>query len=115
MPVDDSRISGFYALDANERRKVIANCTGITTDEMAAWSNPDSMDADTADRMIENVVGRYSLPVGIGMNFIIDGVPRLIPFCVEESSIVAAASNIAKRAHPCGGTRWTDVSSAEPF
>ncbi len=103
MPVDDSRISGFYALDVNERRKLIGNYTGITADEMTAWSNPDSMDTDTADRMIENVVGRYSLPVGIGMNFLIDDIPRLIPFCVEESSIVAAASNIAKRAHACGG------------
>ena len=103
MPVDDSRISGFYALDANERRKIISERTGISADEMAPWSNPESMDVDTADRMIENVVGRYSLPVGIGMNFLVDGVPRLIPFCVEESSIVAAASNIAKRAHSCGG------------
>ena len=103
MPVDDSRISGFYALDANERREIISERTGISADEMAPWSNPESMDVDTADRMIENVVGRYSLPVGIGMNFLVDGVPRLIPFCVEESSIVAAASNIAKRAHSCGG------------
>ena len=103
MPVDDSRISGFYALDANERRKIISERTGISADEMTPWSNPESMDVDTADRMIENVVGRYSLPVGIGMNFLVDGVPRLIPFCVEESSIVAAASNIAKRSHSCGG------------
>ena len=103
MPVDDSRISGFYALDANERRKIISERTGISADDMTPWSNPDSMDVDTADRMIENVVGRYSLPVGIGMNFLVNGMPRLIPFCVEESSIVAAASNIAKRAHSCGG------------
>ena len=103
MPVDDSRISGFYALDIDERRKIIADYTGIGLEEMSAWSDPDSMNADTADRMIENVVGRYSLPVGIGMNFLVNGIPRLIPFCVEESSIVAAASNIAKRAHPCGG------------
>ena len=103
MPVDDSRISGFYALDANERRKIISERTGISADDMTPWSNPDSMDVETADRMIENVVGRYSLPVGIGMNFLVNGMPRLIPFCVEESSIVAAASNIAKRAHSCGG------------
>ena len=103
MPVDDSRISGFYALDAKERRKIISERTGISADDMTPWSNPDSMDVDTADRMIENVVGRYSLPVGIGMNFLVNGMPRLIPFCVEESSIVAAASNIAKRAHSCGG------------
>ena len=60
MPVDDSRISGFYALDAKERRKIISERTGISADDMTPWSNPDSMDVDTADRMIENVVGRYS-------------------------------------------------------
>ena len=48
MPVDDSRISGFYALDANERRKIISERTGISADDMTPWSNPDSMDVDTA-------------------------------------------------------------------
>ena len=79
MPVDDSRISGFY-VDANERRKIISERIGISADDMTPWSNPDSMDVDTADRMIENVVGRYSLPVGIGMNFLVNGMPKADSF-----------------------------------
>ena len=55
--------------------------------------------------MIENVIGRMALPVGIATNFMVDGHEVLIPFCVEESSIIAAASNMAKRCRPTGGFR----------
>ena len=53
--------------------------------------------------MIENVIGTMSLPVGVATNFIIDGKHYVIPFCLEESSVVAAASNMAKRCHANGG------------
>ena len=53
--------------------------------------------------MIENVIGTYSLPIGVATNFIIDGEHYLIPFVVEEASVVAAASNMAKRCHSNGG------------
>ena len=53
--------------------------------------------------MIENVIGTMSLPVGVATNFVIDGNEYLVPFCVEESSIVAAASNMAKRCLKNGG------------
>jgi hydroxymethylglutaryl-CoA reductase len=55
--------------------------------------------------MIENVIGTMSLPVGVATNFVIDGSPYLIPFCLEESSVVAAASNMAKRCLVKGGFR----------
>lgn len=53
--------------------------------------------------MIENVIGTYSLPIGVATNFIIDGEHYLIPFVLEEPSVVAAASNMAKRCHSKGG------------
>ena len=53
--------------------------------------------------MIENVIGTMSLPVGVAANFVIDGNAYLVPFCAEESSIVAAASNMAKRCLKNGG------------
>ncbi len=56
-----------------------------------------------ADRMIENVIGTMSLPVGVATNFILDGKHYVVPFCLEESSVVAAASNMAKRCHASGG------------
>ena len=62
--------------------------------------------------MIENVIGTMSLPVGVATNFVIDGSPYLIPFCLEESSVVAAASNMAKRCLVKGGFR---TSSDDPI
>ncbi len=99
----DSRISGFYSLSIDERHEAIANALSLSPEHFHPWINPQSLDQETANRMIENVVGQLSLPVGIAMNFLIDGESKFIPFCVEESSIVAAASNIAKRAFKCGG------------
>ena len=104
----DSRISGFYSLSIHERRAAIANAMSMELPTFRSWGDPESLDESTANRMIENVVGRLSLPVGIAMNFLIDGKSTFIPFCVEESSIVAAASNIAKRARNSGGFT-TDV------
>ena len=88
----DSRISGFYSLSLHERREAISKALSTDMSDLHAWSDAESLDESTADRMIENVVGRLSLPVGIAMNFLIDGESTFIPFCVEESSIVAAAT-----------------------
>lgn len=63
------------------------------------------LDEAAADRMIENVIGTMSLPVGVATNFVIDEKHYLIPFCLEESSVVAAASNMAKRCLQNGGFR----------
>ena len=105
MPVKDSRLSGFYKLSVSERRDKVAELSSLSSEEIAALANHGELDEIAADRMIENVIGTMSLPVGIATNFIIDGKPYLIPFCVEESSIVAAASNMAKRCLEKGGFR----------
>ena len=103
MPVDDSRLPGFYKLPVAERRSKIANLANLSEEEVSALATHGELDELAADRMIENVIGTMSLPVGIATNFVIDGKPYLIPFCVEESSIVAAASNMAKRCLAKGG------------
>ena len=100
MPVDDSCLSGFYRLDPEARRALL---THLSPEALEALSSGGGLDEASADRMIENVVGSLALPVGIATHFIIDGKQWLIPFAVEESSIIAAASNIAKRAASCGG------------
>ena len=105
MPVDESRLSGFYKLSVADRRDMVAKLSGLSEAEIAALANYGELDEMSADRMIENVIGTMSLPVGVATNFIIDGKPYLIPFCVEESSIVAAASNMAKRCLEKGGFR----------
>ena len=105
MPVDDSRLSGFYKLSVAERRDKVAELSGLTADDVAALAENGELSEVAADRMIENVIGTMSLPVGVATNFVIDGKSYLIPFCVEESSIVAAASNMAKRCLSKGGFR----------
>jgi len=105
MPVDDSRLSGFYKLSVEDRRDKVAELSGLSEADIAALANHGELDELSADRMIENVIGTMSLPVGVATNFVIDGKSYLIPFCVEESSIVAAASNMAKRCLDKGGFR----------
>ena len=103
MPVDNSRLKGFYKLDVEERRQMIAELASLSEDHVAALAANGELNDASADRMIENVIGTMSLPVGVATNFIIDEKHYVIPFCLEESSVVAAASNMAKRCHAMGG------------
>ena len=103
MPVDDSRLSGFYKLSVEDRRTKVAQLSGLSPEEIDALASHGELSEVAADRMIENVIGTMSLPVGVATNFVIDGKSYLIPFCVEESSVVAAASNMAKRCLSNGG------------
>ena len=103
MPVEDSRLSGFYKLSVSERREKVAQLSSLSAEEVEALASHGELGEIAADRMIENVIGTMSLPVGVATNFVIDGKAYLIPFCVEESSIVAAASNMAKRCLEKGG------------
>ena len=103
MPVDDSRLSGFYKLSVKDRRNKVAQLSGLSPEEIDALASHGELSEQAADRMIENVIGTMSLPVGVATNFVIDGKSYLIPFCVEESSVVAAASNMAKRCLSNGG------------
>ena len=81
---------------------MLAELAGLSEEQVQAWADAE-LDEGTADRMIENVIGRYSLPIGVATNFIIDGEHYVIPFVVEEASVVAAASNMAKRCQKNGG------------
>jgi len=108
MPVDNSRLKGFYKLTVDERRQLIAQSSNLNPEQIAALANNGELDDNAADRMIENVIGTMSLPVGIATNFIIDKKQYVIPFCLEESSVVAAASNMAKRCHAHGGFTSTN-------
>ncbi len=105
MPVDNSRLSGFYKLSVKDRRDKVAELSGLSPEDVEALASQGELSEIAADRMIENVIGTMSLPVGVATNFVIDGKSYLIPFCLEESSVVAAASNMAKRCLVNGGFR----------
>ena len=96
-----SRLSGFYQKSVTERVALLAAWAGLDGDETAALDQALSL--AQADKLIENVVGRYALPLGIGTNFLVNGKEYLIPLVVEEPSIVAALSYAARLARAGGG------------
>ena len=104
-----SQISGFYKLDPKERLEIVKNYVGLTDEEVNALSKTGSLDMEQANRMIENVVGTFELPVGIAVNFLINGKDYLIPMAIEEPSVVAAASNAAKMGRPKGGFQTSNT------
>ncbi|HXU72580.1 MAG TPA: hydroxymethylglutaryl-CoA reductase, degradative [Polyangia bacterium] len=96
-----SRIPGFYKLSLAERRQKLASEIGVELATLDALM----LDEETANHMVENVVGVYGLPLGIALNFQINGTDYLVPMCVEEPSVIAAASNAAKMIREGGGFR----------
>jgi len=103
MPVENSRLKGFYKLSVAERREKVAELAGLDPEAVAALAATGELSEAAADRIIENVIGTLALPVGVATNFIVDGEHYLVPFALEEPSVVAAASNMAKRCHAKGG------------
>ena len=103
MPVENSRLKGFYKLSVRERREKVAELAGLDQEAVDALAATGELTEAAADRIIENVVGTLALPVGVATNFIIDGEHYIVPFALEEPSVVAAASNMAKRCHATGG------------
>ena len=106
-----SRISGFYKLSPRERMKYVKEFADLTNEEAALLQSTGSLSLDLADRMIENVIGAIPIPLGIAVNFLINGRDYLIPMAIEEPSVVAAASYAAKMARSRGGFF---ASSTEP-
>jgi hydroxymethylglutaryl-CoA reductase len=96
-----SKISGFYKLSIKDRIEFLKKFADLSEDEVNILSS--SLDLKTADRMIENVIGTFDLPIGLALNFLINGKDYIIPMVTEESSVVAAASNAAKIARIKGG------------
>ncbi len=98
----NSRIPGFYKLSVEERLKKVAEFSNLSEEDTKILLEK-GLSLEVADRMIENVVGTFELPLGIATNFLIDGKDYLIPMAIEEPSVVAAASNAARMARESGG------------
>ena len=98
-----SSYSGFFKLSTEERLREVAEFAGLDEKETAILGSADSLDDDKADHMIENVIGKFALPMGVAINFVINGKDVIIPMVTEEPSVVAACSNAAKMARPSGG------------
>jgi len=96
-----SQVSGFYKLPIEKRIEAVKDFADLSNEEAELFSS--CLDMGIADRMIENVLGTFELPLGIAVNFQINGKDYLVPMAIEESSVVAAASNAAKIARIQGG------------
>lgn len=102
--------ASFYKLPLEERLRIVREFAGLTSEEAQTLAN-GTIPSATAQRMIENVISVFPIPLGIATNFLINGKDYLVPMAIEEPSVVAAASNAAKMARPTGGFTAT---STEP-
>ena len=102
-----SRISGFYNLPIEQRRAKLAESADLHQDELAPYILNGGLSTEAADHMIENVIGIHALPLGIGLNFRVNGKDVLVPMAIEEPSVVAGASFMAKIARAGGGFQST--------
>ncbi|MFM2153449.1 MAG: hypothetical protein RL199_1884, partial [Pseudomonadota bacterium] len=98
-----SRIAGFHKLSLDERCDRVASLLGLDGDAFRSLCGRDSLPLELANLMIENALGTFSLPLGLGLNFTVNGRDYLVPMAVEEPSVVAAVSFAAKLVRAAGG------------
>ena len=109
----DSSISKFFEKSRKDRLNIIANFANLNSDELdILQSDNGGISFDKADKMVENAIGTFSLPLGIATNFKINGKDYVVPMVIEEPSVIAAASKGAKIARIKGGF---EVSADESF
>jgi hydroxymethylglutaryl-CoA reductase len=108
----DSRLPNFRALSPAQRLEHIARAANLSAEEAALVATPGALGIDLANGMIENVIGTFELPFGVAGNFQVNGRDVLVPMAVEEPSVVAAASFMARLARDCGGF---ETSSTGPL
>jgi hydroxymethylglutaryl-CoA reductase len=105
-----SRLPGFYKVTVQERRALVCDATGSDPADIERALEGGGLDADTADKFVENVLGTYALPYGVALNVRVNGHDHVVPMVIEEPSVVAAASNAAKMVRAGGGF----VAEADP-
>ena len=104
----DSSISKFFEKSRKERLNTVANFANLSEDDLKILQNIDGgISFDKADKMVENAIGTFSLPLGVATNFQINGKDYVIPMVIEEPSVIAAASKGAKVARIKGGFQVT--------
>jgi len=104
----DSSISKFFEKSRKDRLEIIANFANLSEDELNTLENMNGgISFDKADKMIENAIGTFSLPLGIATNFKINNKDYVVPMVIEEPSVIAAASKGAKIARIKGGFEVT--------
>jgi len=98
-----SRLPGLYKKSLAERHADLSGASGLSVDELGVYLSGGGLAPEAADHMIENAIGTHALPLGIGLNFLVNGRDVLVPMAIEEPSVVAGASFMAKLARAGGG------------
>ena len=99
----DSTLPNFRSLSPEERLAQVCKAAGLDASQHAQLAGPGALSLETANGMIENVIGTFQLPMAVAGYFQINGKDVIVPMVVEEPSIVAAASFMAKLARVGGG------------
>lgn len=102
-PLISSRISKFYEVPPSQRLSKLHDLGALDAAAREHWANGGGIDVSLADHLSENVISTHALPLGLGLNFLINGRDVLVPMATEEPSVVAAASNAARMTRPMGG------------
>lgn len=108
----NSRLTGLRDLDPDARRNAICEAAMLPAETADVLRGSGALPLNIADGMIENVIGTFELPLGVAANFVVNGKDYLVPMAVEEPSVVAAASYMARIARNCGGF---EASSTPPI
>ena len=100
-----SEAPGFYKKKPSERLKYVKDFADLSDSETNSIGGYGELGEATANRMIENVIGTFPIPLGIAANFLVNGRDYMVPMAVEEPSVIAAATNMAKGARETGGIK----------
>lgn len=107
-----SRLSGFYQLDQQARLEKIQAFCGLDEQTVRAIEQSSALPFDLLDRLVENAIGGFTVPVGLATNMIVDGRDVIVPMATEESSVIAAVGNTAKQCRDTGGF-FTSISATD--
>jgi hydroxymethylglutaryl-CoA reductase len=107
-----SEAPGFYKKKPSERLDFVKKFANLSDEETESISGYGALGEETANRMIENVVGTFPLPLGIAPNFMVNKKEYIVPMALEEPSVVAAATHMAKGTRKTGGI---NADSDEPI
>lgn len=106
-----SRLKGFYKLRRGERLDLLREFSDLPVEQARLLSQDGALPFDTADLFIENAIGSFPLPMGMATSFKVNDKDYVVPMAVEESSVIAAASNAARWIYESGGFQAEAVSA----
>lgn len=98
-----SQIKGFYKMSVEERQHILQAFAGLSEEDLVLLNDPNALTIEKADHMVENVIGRLQIPVGVATNVMVNGKEYFVPMATEEPSVIAAASNASRFVRAKGG------------